>query len=66
MILDTQKAMRAIQKLPFCYLCGEPMADPRTTTMFRFLLVFLLKTATFRSRSRPTSNATVIGRLKTG
>jgi hypothetical protein len=44
MILDTQKAMRAIQALPFCYLCGEPMADLRTMTMFRLLLVSLLKT----------------------
>jgi len=29
MILDSQKAIHAVQALPFCYLCGESLADPR-------------------------------------
>jgi hypothetical protein len=29
MILATQKAMRAVKQLPFCYLCGERLTDPR-------------------------------------
>src|SRR5438093_1112647 len=29
MILDSQRAIRSAQGLPFCYLCGKPLADPR-------------------------------------
>lgn len=29
MILDTQQEMRKVKKLPFCYLCGEQLSDPR-------------------------------------
>ncbi len=29
MILDSQKAIHAVHSLPFCYLCGESLADPR-------------------------------------
>jgi hypothetical protein len=29
MMLDNQNAMRKVQKLPFCYLCGKRLVDPR-------------------------------------
>jgi hypothetical protein len=29
MILDTQRAMRTVQQLPFCYLCGELLTEPK-------------------------------------
>jgi hypothetical protein len=29
MVIDTQKAMRKVRALPFCYLCGDPLTDPQ-------------------------------------
>src|SRR6184192_804612 len=29
MVIDTQKAMRAVKQLPFCYLCGKALTAPR-------------------------------------
>ncbi len=47
MILDTQQAIHRVKKLPFCYLCGEKLSDPRNDDHVPPTSIFLLDDRNF-------------------